>query len=137
MLSLLYVAALLSPALAIVQPSNTPILGPYGSVPPVYPSRRFSKLRIMRNSTNGFLLSKRNGSWLGRCIGQSKVISFSLNTRGEIWYGHRCSRTMRGEHRCYPSPWIPWSVSPRWPLSYSGHRLRKCFSSWSICCCIF
>lgn len=37
--SLLSVAALLSPALAILEPLNTTILGPYGNVPPVYPSR--------------------------------------------------------------------------------------------------
>ena len=37
--SLLAAAALLSPALAIVEPLNTTILGPYGFVPPVYPSR--------------------------------------------------------------------------------------------------
>lgn len=37
--SLLSVAALLGPALAVVQPLNTTILGPYGHVPPVYPSR--------------------------------------------------------------------------------------------------
>ncbi|KAN0093506.1 glycoside hydrolase family 3 protein [Hyaloscypha variabilis] len=36
--SLLAAAALLSPALAIVEPLNTTILGPYGNVPPVYPS---------------------------------------------------------------------------------------------------
>ncbi|KAE9369026.1 glycoside hydrolase family 3 protein [Stipitochalara longipes BDJ] len=36
--SLLAAAALLSPALAIVEPLNTTILGPYGFVPPVYPS---------------------------------------------------------------------------------------------------
>ncbi|KAL3419630.1 beta-glucosidase G 1 [Phlyctema vagabunda] len=36
--ALLPLAALLSPALAIVQPANTTILGPYGHVPPVYPS---------------------------------------------------------------------------------------------------
>jgi beta-glucosidase len=37
--TLLAGAALLSPALGIVQPLNTTILGPYGNVPPVYPSR--------------------------------------------------------------------------------------------------
>ena len=39
--SLLLLAALLTPpALAIVEPLNTTILGPYGFVPPVYPSRK-------------------------------------------------------------------------------------------------
>jgi hypothetical protein len=66
--SLLSVAALLSPALAIVLPLNTTILGPYGFVPPVYPSRMLSKLRIIRSFTDIFLLSKRNWDWLGRCI---------------------------------------------------------------------
>jgi beta-glucosidase len=37
--ALLAGAALLSLVLAIVQPLNTTILGPYGNVPPVYPSR--------------------------------------------------------------------------------------------------
>ncbi|CZR54957.1 probable beta-glucosidase G [Phialocephala subalpina] len=36
--SLLSVAALLSPAFAVTQAANTTILGPYGYVPPVYPS---------------------------------------------------------------------------------------------------
>lgn len=35
-------AALIGPALAVVQPADTVILGPYGNVPPVYPSRTFS-----------------------------------------------------------------------------------------------
>ena len=39
--SFLSLAVLLAPAAAIVQPLNTTILGPYGSVPPVYPSREF------------------------------------------------------------------------------------------------
>ena len=38
--SLLSLAALLTPAIAIVEPLNTTILGPYGFVPPVYPSRK-------------------------------------------------------------------------------------------------
>ena len=42
--SLLAAAALLSPALAIVEPLNTTILGPYGFVPPVYPSRESTSL---------------------------------------------------------------------------------------------
>ncbi|TVY81023.1 putative beta-glucosidase G [Lachnellula suecica] len=36
--SLLPIAALVVPAFAVVQPSNTTILGQYGHVPPVYPS---------------------------------------------------------------------------------------------------
>ncbi|KAH8594426.1 beta-glucosidase-related glycosidase [Bisporella sp. PMI_857] len=36
--SLLPLAALLSPALAILQPANATVYGPYGFVPPVYPS---------------------------------------------------------------------------------------------------
>lgn len=39
--SFLPIAALLAPALAIVEPLNTTILGPYGHVPPVYPSRMY------------------------------------------------------------------------------------------------
>jgi hypothetical protein len=45
--SLLAAAALLSPALAIVEPLNTTILGPYGNVPPVYPSREFLHPRFV------------------------------------------------------------------------------------------
>lgn len=37
--SFLSVAALLTPALAVTQAANTTVLGPYGNVPPVYPSR--------------------------------------------------------------------------------------------------
>jgi beta-glucosidase len=37
--SFLPLAALLAPTLAVVQPLNTTILGPYGHSPPVYPSR--------------------------------------------------------------------------------------------------
>jgi hypothetical protein len=39
--SILPLAALVASASAIVEPLNTTILGPYGFVPPVYPSRMF------------------------------------------------------------------------------------------------
>jgi hypothetical protein len=37
--SILSLGALLTPVLAAAEPVNTAILGPYGNVPPVYPSR--------------------------------------------------------------------------------------------------
>lgn len=46
--SLLPLTALLAPALAIVEPLNTTILGPYGFVPPVYPSRKFYDEEVPR-----------------------------------------------------------------------------------------
>jgi beta-glucosidase len=39
-LSLVPVAVLLVPALAVVQPLNATVFGPYGNSPPVYPSRK-------------------------------------------------------------------------------------------------
>ncbi|MAD83848.1 MAG: hypothetical protein CL912_12875 [Deltaproteobacteria bacterium] len=44
--SFLSAAALLAPALAVVQPLNTTILGQYGHSPAVYPSRMFSESRL-------------------------------------------------------------------------------------------
>ena len=47
--SLLSVAALFVPALAVVQPANTTILGAYGHSPPVYPSRMFLSIFFQTN----------------------------------------------------------------------------------------
>ena len=81
--ALLPLATLLSSALAVLQPADTVILGPYGNSPPVYPSRKF--LNLLYNFAN---LSAANTTGLGGwddALVKAKAFVALLTTEEKAW----------------------------------------------------
>jgi beta-glucosidase len=73
--SLLPIAALLAPVLAITEPLNTTILGPYGNVPPVYPSRKFYTQCWLQPFTEQFVANTTGIGWEAALVKAKAFVS--------------------------------------------------------------